>query len=50
MRPVGRILPYHVLNISLHHLIQLPGRWMYPRFIAPYTAGGVVDNTSRVMG
>ncbi len=37
VRPVGRILPYHVLNISLHHLIQLPGRWMYPRFIAPYT-------------
>lgn len=37
VRPVGRILPYHVLNISLHHLIQLPGRWMYPRFKAPYT-------------
>lgn len=37
IRPVGRILPYHVLNISLHHLIQLPGRWMYPLFKAPYT-------------
>lgn len=37
VRPVGRILPYHVLNITLHHLIQLPGRWKYPRFVAPYT-------------
>jgi capsular polysaccharide export protein len=37
VRPVGRILPYHVTNISLHHLIQLPGRWMYPNYVAPYT-------------
>ncbi|HEX8471467.1 MAG TPA: capsular biosynthesis protein [Brevundimonas sp.] len=36
-RPVGKILPYHVLNISLYHLIQLPGRWMFPRYAAPYT-------------
>ena len=37
VRAVGRILPYHVANISLHHLIQLPGRWLYPRYRAPYT-------------
>ncbi len=36
-RPVGRILPYHVLNISIYHLIQLPGRLLFPRYIAPYT-------------
>ena len=36
-RPVGKILPYHVLNISLYHLIQLPGRWLFPRYKAPYT-------------
>jgi len=36
-RPVGRILPYHVLNISIYHLIQLPGRWLFPRYVAPYT-------------
>ena len=37
VRHVGRILPYHVANISLHHLVQLPGRWLYPRYRAPYT-------------
>jgi len=36
-RPVGKILPHHVLNISLYHLIQLPGRWLFPRYKAPYT-------------
>ncbi|CAN5165075.1 capsule biosynthesis protein [soil metagenome] len=36
-RPVGRILPHHVLNISLYHLIQLPGRWLFPKYVAPYT-------------
>lgn len=36
-RPVGRILPHHVINISLYHLIQLPGRWLFPRYVAPYT-------------
>ncbi|PZO02822.1 MAG: capsular biosynthesis protein [Alphaproteobacteria bacterium] len=36
-RMVGRILPHHVVNISLYHLIQLPGRFLYPRFVAPYT-------------
>jgi len=36
-RMSGRILPHHVLNISLYHLIQLPGRFLFPRFVAPYT-------------
>lgn len=36
-RAVGKILPHHVLNISLYHLIQLPGRWLFPRYKAPYT-------------
>lgn len=35
--PVRRILPHHVLNISLYHLIQLPGRFLYPRYARPYT-------------
>tara|TARA_R110002167_G_scaffold108842_1_gene277818 strand:+ start:59 stop:1327 length:1269 start_codon:yes stop_codon:yes gene_type:complete len=37
-RPLGRILPYHVLNISLHHLIQVPGRILFPRYAPAYTA------------
>lgn len=36
-RPVGKILPHHVVNISLYHLIQLPGRWLFPKYVAPYT-------------
>lgn len=36
-RPVGKALPHHVLNISLYHLIQLPGRWLFPKYVAPYT-------------
>ena len=36
-RPVGRILPHHVINISIYHLIQLPGRLLFPRYAAPYT-------------
>lgn len=34
---VGRILPYHVLNISLYHLAQGLGSVFYPRFRNPYT-------------
>lgn len=34
---VGRILPYHVLNISLYHLVQGLGSVFYPRFRNPYT-------------
>lgn len=37
VRAIGRILPHHVVNISLYHLIQLPGRWLFPRYQAPYT-------------
>ncbi len=36
-RPIGRILPHHVVNISIYHLIQLPGRLLFPRYVAPYT-------------
>jgi len=36
-RPVGRILPHHVINISWYHLIQLPGRLLYPNYVAPFT-------------
>lgn len=34
--PVGWILPYHVLNISLHHLAHIPGKWFFPNFRFPY--------------
>ena len=37
-RPLGRILPYHVLNISLHHLVQVPGRILFPHYAPAYTA------------
>ena len=36
-RPVGRILPHHVANISLHHLAQLVGSPMFPRHVNHYT-------------
>jgi len=34
---VGKILPHHVVNISLYHAIQMLGRLFYPRYAAPYT-------------
>ena len=37
-RSLGRILPHHVFNISLHHLIQVPGRLLFPRYAPAYTA------------
>lgn len=37
-RSLGRILPYHVLNIILHHLVQVPGRILFPRYAPAYTA------------
>ena len=37
-RSMGRILPYHVINISLHHLVQVPGRILFPRYAPAYTA------------
>lgn len=34
---VGRILPYHVVNISVYHLLQVLGSAFYPRYSNPYT-------------
>lgn len=34
--PVGLILPFHVLNISFHHLAHIPGKWFFPNFRFPY--------------
>ncbi len=34
--PVGLILPYHVLNISFHHLAHIPGKRFFPNFQFPY--------------
>lgn len=34
---VGRILPYHIINISLYHLMQGLGSVRYPHFKNPYT-------------
>lgn len=36
-RVAGKILPHHVVNLSLYHLIQLPGRPLFPRYGKPYT-------------
>lgn len=36
-RPVGKILPYHVVNISLYHLAQMVGGLAFPRYRHPYT-------------
>ncbi|MBA4808998.1 capsular biosynthesis protein [Brevundimonas sp.] len=35
--PVGRILPYHVINISAYHLAQGLGRLLFPRYSNHYT-------------
>lgn len=37
IQPAGKILPHHVINLSLYHLIQLPGRLLFPRYGKPYT-------------
>lgn len=34
--PVGRILPYHVINISAYHLVQGLGGLLFPRYINHY--------------
>jgi len=36
-RPVGRILPHHVVNISLYHALQALGSVAFPRYRQPYT-------------
>lgn len=35
--PVGRILPYHVINISAYHLVQGLGAMLFPRYVNHYT-------------
>lgn len=34
--PLGRTTPHHVIQISLHHLVQLPGRLAYPHYAPAY--------------
>lgn len=36
-KPIGTILPHHVVNISLYHTVQILGGPLYPAFEAPYT-------------
>ena len=36
-RPVGKILPHHVINISLYHAMQPLGRLVFRRYVYPYT-------------
>ncbi len=36
-RAVGRILPHHVINISLYHAMQPFGRLVFSRYVYPYT-------------
>jgi capsular polysaccharide export protein len=36
-RPAGRILPHHVINISLYHVAQPLGRLVFRRYVYPYT-------------
>lgn len=38
VRPVGKILPHHVANISLYHLAQGLGAVLFPRQVIHYTA------------
>ncbi|MHC3127098.1 capsular biosynthesis protein [Brevundimonas sp. GN22] len=45
---VGRILPYHVMNISTYHLIQLVGGWLYPNYRNPYTVPAWLQCVSHV--
>ncbi len=37
-RPVGRILPHHVINISLYHAVQPLGWLLFPRYRHHYAA------------
>lgn len=36
-RQAGRILPHHVINISLYHALQPLGRLVFSRYVYPYT-------------
>ncbi len=35
-RPVGKILPHHVINISLYHFVAWLAGFLYPRYRSPY--------------
>lgn len=37
LRPVGRILPHHVINISTYHTLEGVFTVFYPNYIQPYT-------------
>lgn len=37
VRPIGKILPHHVANISLYHLVQWAGAGMFPRYANHYS-------------
>ena len=45
---VGRILPYHVLNISVYHAVQVLGGWLYPNYRNPYTVPAWLQCVSHV--
>ena len=45
---VGRILPYHVLNISVYHVVQLLGGWRYRNYRNPYTVPAWLQCVSHV--
>ena len=36
-RAIGKILPHHVINISLYHLVTWLAGSLYPRYRSPYT-------------
>ena len=36
-RPIGKILPHHVINISLYHFVAWLGGPLYPRYRSPYS-------------
>lgn len=42
-RQAGTILPYHVVNLSLYHTIQVAGRPLFPGFRRPYTDHALVQ-------
>lgn len=42
-RPVGVILPHHVINISLYHLAQVVGQGFFPNYAQPYTQDPVAQ-------
>lgn len=36
-RTIGKILPHHVINISVYHVVASLGAPLYPRYRSPYT-------------